>query len=69
MTLKGRGAAVRLGHAIAARRARPRTAGPPGHTWMNFVTAPKTFKLAGDEADRPHSQRLHDPAMEERHGI
>jgi len=69
MTPKGRAAALRIGHALAARRARQRVARPPGNTCMNFVTAPVTFKLAGDEADGPHSQRLYDPAMEERHGI
>ena len=69
MTPKGRAAALRIGHEMAARRARQRIARPPGSTCMNFVTAPMASKLAGDEADGPHRQRWYDPAMEESHGI
>ena len=65
MTSKGRAVALRIGHATAARRARQRTVSPPDNTWMNFVTAPVTAKLAGDEAEGPHSQCLYDQAMEE----
>jgi hypothetical protein len=64
MTPEGRAATLRIGHATAARRARQRTAGPPGNASTNFVTAP-----TGDEADGPHSQRLYDHAMEENHGM
>jgi hypothetical protein len=69
MTPNGSATVLRIGHATAARRARQRTARPPGNTWMNFVIAPMAFKFAGDEADGPHSQYLHDPPMEESHGI
>lgn len=69
MTPKGRAAALRIGNATAARPARQRTAGPPGNPWMNFSIAAMAFKLAGDEAKGPHSQHLHDPPMEESHGI